>query len=262
MQDAEVQTENKVLNIEIPAIPVVIQKVLNVLENPHANANIIAANVARDPGLSAKILGVANSAFYGFSHKITSLPQAIMILGLNALKGILVTLALLEKEYSKKVKKTIVNLWQHLTRSAYIAKEVAISLNFKNKSDIITAALLHDIGKAIIALNFPEKTLEIEKLKKEKNMNSIEAEKEILGFSHEEVNFLLCEKWSLSNFIKYPLSFHHRVNQTENFVKEIAFIHFVDAIANKIEPQSEALEILGISEAKKEEIIWKVEFGR
>ncbi|HDD35613.1 MAG TPA: HDOD domain-containing protein [Candidatus Desulfofervidus auxilii] len=242
------------IDIKLPALRPVIQKILAIIDNPNASAYLVATEISQDPALTAKILGIVNSPFYGFPQRISSLSHAVVVLGMGVLKGILIAIHFSDEKYDPNIMPFILTLWQHQTDCSYAISEILSFYNkllkdAKNSPAIITAALLHDIGKAIIAQNHPKRALSVYKA------NDLEAEKEVFSFTHEDVNLYLCEKWMLPDALKYPISFHHRPEEVpEIFWKETALIHLVDAIINEKKPKQEAIDILQISNKELEEI--------
>ena len=235
-------------NLRVPAMKESIRRTLALLDNPHANARIIAAEISRDPGLSAHILRIANSPFYGMRFRVSSLSHAVMVLGLTALKGILVMMHLYELQYPPSIRKFLNTIYKHLTKSALLAHEliaiIPLRENILKGPEIATAALLHDIGKAIIAFNFPHLVAAIYT---SDSATHIEREEAKLGFNHQDVNLALSTRWAFPDVLSIPLSYHHNLSDAPSEHLTCAIIHLIDMILNNRTPDSLALEIVGLS---------------
>ena len=245
----------------LPAFPDVVMEVLRLIDNPKSTNYIIAAAINKDQNLAAKVLKIANSPFYGFPHRINTLSHAVLVLGTNLIKGIILSTTLFEhipssakflRQHGQEVATTTYDLinfthgkqnQQELERIFEDSEELRrIFLNpieAKEIPIITTAALLHDIGKTLIAIQYPGKFSEIQSLLKQGEMPSISAEKEILGFDHTQVNRKICEEWNFPDDLLFPLVYHHL--PLEKMIEEIrdevhlqytALIHVADKIVN------------------------------
>ena len=185
--------------------------------------------MTKDMSLSAKILKIVNSPFYGFPQRIYNLNLALVLLGSNTLKSIIITSSVFEL-----MKDTMKGLWEHslfcgLT-AKYIARQINGNKQFIDEDLVFSAGLLHDIGKLIIAIKFRDDFNSIIKFAEEKKLVYSEAEKEILNISHADVGYYLTKSWNYPASIYTPIRFHHdfmmlykNENITKNYnVKSIA----------------------------------------
>ena len=184
----------------LPSLPEVIYKINSLMEDDTISVNYIGNLMTKDMSLSAKILKIVNSPFYGFPQRIYNLNLALVLLGSNTLKSIIITSSVFEL-----MKDTMKGLWEHslfcgLT-AKYIAKQINRNKQFIDEDLVFSAGLLHDIGKLIIAIKFRDDFDSIIKLAEEKKQVYSEAEKEILDISHADVGYYLTKSWN------YPASF-------------------------------------------------------
>jgi len=163
-----------------------------------------------DPGLSANVLRVVNSAFFGLSAKVGSLRQAVMLLGIERFAQIAVS-ASMKKTMEKAVegyKMSSGELWLHSIAAANIAESLGKYIKIDGIYDVFTSALLHDIGKLVLSKFLKE---ELQKIKKitENAVPSDVAEHMILGTDHAEIGALILSKWSLPFDIVNAVRWHH-----------------------------------------------------
>ena len=185
--------------------------------------------ISKDQSISSRILRIANSAYYGV--KTGEIKQAILFLGLSNLKNVILSTAVFDSVKSKNVHPYGEALWKHAIFTnrivCLIYKEF---LNKKIPPDYSAAGLLHDIGKIIILNNFTDKYKQvISRTKNEKDLQVFDIEKELLGFSHEEVGGYLLNWWELPYAIFESAMFHHKPFDERIINKEIvAVIHMSD----------------------------------
>jgi len=196
---------------DFPPIPTVILESIKLLNDPSATVKTIQAQILLDQSLTAFILKVANSALYGLMREVTTVSYAINLMGYNTTKSIL-TAYLSKNLYSARGGKLIQNvLWRHSISTAVLGKTMAEHLEMTNPEEVFIAGLLHDIGKGVLLKN---KTAEFEKIVQliyNDKKTSIQAEQEVLGFTHVEVGYLLMQNWRFSDRIMETLVYHHNI---------------------------------------------------
>ncbi len=196
--------------VELPTIPTVMSQVLAALDNPKLSANQLASLIERDQTLTAKVLKVANSPFYGFARKISTIDLAVVILGINVLKEIVLSL-LIQKFFSRLSKSMfdVKSFWNYSLFCGAAAKLLARKLGYKLAGEAFVAGLMHDLGILIIIENFRKQFGEIRKLQKTKNVSITEAELHILGATHADIGLWLAEKWNLPPKLCLAIKNHH-----------------------------------------------------
>jgi len=196
---------------DFPPIPSVILESIKLLNDPSATVKTIQEQILLDQSLTAFILKVANSALYGLMKEVTTVSYAINLMGYNTTKSIL-TAYLSKNLYSNRGGKLIQNvLWRHSISTAVLGKTMAEHLEMTNPEEVFIAGLLHDIGKGVLLKN---KTAEFEKIVQliyNDKKTSIQAEQEVLGFTHVEVGYLLMQNWRFSDRIMETLVYHHNI---------------------------------------------------
>lgn len=211
----------KIEKIEnLPTIPSILRKILGIIEDPKVSLQKISDFVASDPTLTARILKMVNSPVYGFPGRISSVNHAMVILGLNALKGLLIGVSVFEV-----MKKNMVGLWEHSLSSAIYARIIATRKNLSSPEEISVAALLHDIGKVILLIAFKEDYEKIIQSVMAKERFLHELENEYFGITHAEVGGFVAKKWNFPLKLTEPIMNHHRPQLSKNFELETAIVH-------------------------------------
>lgn len=243
MPDTATAAEKKIKSIlgrinNLPTPPIVFAQVNKVLNDPDTSAYQIGAILSEDPALSAKILKMTNSAFYGLSRAVTSVKQAIVILGLDAVKSLVLSASVFEtfaRHY--KIDRTYLDqFWRHSLQVAFMARIISRTKNFPSfleAEESFSAGLLHDIGRLVIFAHLPEEFAKISACAgKNHGSHLAKVEEDILGFDHAAVGGLLCQKWNLPQGLAEAISNHHQPENTpDNLTTHI--IHVADYLAWK-----------------------------
>lgn len=179
--------------------------------------NYIVGLVERSQGLAARILRVANSAYYGMQTAVSSLPHAVRLLGLNEVRNIIlqlgVTSIMRQLHFPKGF--NFDQLWEHQLRTAGFAKEIARAIPAKSlgctvsPDDIYAAGLLHDLGKTMLAANCPDDWLAIRDLASCEEISFHKAEEDYWGVDHAVAGARLLTFWGLPQSLTELVNWHH-----------------------------------------------------
>lgn len=211
---------------DLPTVPDLYGQISKLIENG-ADIDEISKVIEKDPAISSRILRVANSAFYG--TKTGSVKQAIIYIGLTSVKNIVLTNSVFKELKSDQVEKEL--LWKHVSlTNAYANLIYSEFINKKMPSTFASAGLLHDIGKVVIYQHFKEKKEAVLKMVLEnQGISTWEAEKEIIGVSHQEIGGYLLNWWELPFPIVEAALFHHNP-MAENIINKelVSVIHLAN----------------------------------
>lgn len=223
----------------IPTVPKILNKISDLMKDDTFSVKHVGELMTKDLSLSARILKIVNSPFYGFSQRISSLDHAIVLLGANVLKSIVISTSIFTV-----MNETMEGLWEHSLFTAFTAKYIAAVLNNDKNRLLLTdknnkkymmdadmvfsAALLHDIGKVIIATTFKDDFKKIAELAKVDKRPLIEIEHEILNTSHDYLGYALVKEWQLPQSIHAPIRYHHNPAIAGDFNVEAAIINLAD----------------------------------
>lgn len=246
----------------VPTLPGIFEKITLLIDSPSTTAEDVAKIISSDQALSAKVLRVVNSVFYGFPGRISNLTHALIILGFDVVKGLVLSTSVFDMMLARGFH----GLWEHSLGCAVTAGVIARKTNDPHPEEVSIAALLHDIGKVILKIEISEKSSLIDQTALEKQISTYEAEEEILGFNHATVGKWLCKEWHLPNQLADPIIYHHRPRLSRFAQKATAIVHVAnvlvrgigfgfpgDNLVPKIDPV--AWKALDISDSLLEEII-------
>lgn len=249
----------------MPTLPGLIAKLGAIAENNKASAQEVARVVSMDPVLSAKVLRLVNSAFYGFSRRVSTVSNAIILLGVNVVKSLTISSSIFEI-----MEQNIVGLWEHSMGVAVAANIIARELKLPEPEETSTVALLHDIGKVAIKIRLEDDYSRLTSLIKEKELSMVAAERELLGTDHAEIGERMARTWLLPEKLIEPIACHHNVEKSTVHRAKTSVVHIADVLikasgfglsGDDIVPQIQpvAWQKLGLTEDCLEQIIDKVE---
>ena len=219
----------------LPSIPVVMFEVTKLLDNPMTSTYELGKIISKDQGLTAKILTVANSPLYGLPRKVSSIEFAIVVLGFDQIKNIVIALSMIEAFNNKdKDDWNRRDFWIHSLTTAIGAKRIADDLGLSKTVEAFTAGLLHDLGISVIQRYFNKEFKQIVKLVREEDIKFIDAEMTILGMTHQDVGKFLSERWNLPESLGEAISNHHMPSASENWQALTSTIHLADYLTQRL----------------------------
>ena len=200
-------------NLEIPSIPLVVSRILQLLNDDAVTAHQLEEVVRHDPSLSLRILKIANSAFYSFRHEVKAISHAIALLGLNLVKSLAIGVSIFETfTKGNPGERLLINrLWMHSFGTGVLSQAVwALRRNPKEGEFAFLCGLLHDIGKAVL---FKHDAAQYSKLlvkhAKEPGPDLCTLEMEQYGYDHATLGALLIAKWRLPTELATVVREHH-----------------------------------------------------
>jgi len=214
-----------------PSIPFVASKIFGMLDDEDVSAEEIEKEVKYDAGLTANILKMANSAYFGFPAKVGSLKQAVVLMGANRVKQLLLAScmnAIMDKEI-EGYDLPSGELWRHSIAVSVTAEEMVKELKFNDSEDVFTAALLHDIGKLALGRFVKDEIKEIEE-ESLKSKSFVEAERVVLGTDHAEVGALILKEWAFPDDIINTVRWHHAPDESENSSRMLDIVHVANVL--------------------------------
>lgn len=196
----------------LPSIPGVAIKLIEAIQKPDPDVREIARLISSDAALSAKVLKIINSPFYGLVNKITSIDQAIKLLGLNTVKNLSLSL-ILKTSFLKKGPSSLDlgSFWKDSLVGAVAAKLLAERTKIKNFEDAFFLGLLENIGSLTLAYLLPDQYSVVLSEIQSKKVSSKDAENQVFGFNHMDVGALLTQSWGLPESFYIPIQHHHAI---------------------------------------------------
>ncbi len=227
MEDGKRQKfKNSLRNTKnLPTLPGIINKLTRMADNPDTTTEQIGKVISKDHILAAKLLKLVNSAFYGFPQRISSLSGAIILLGFNVVKSLIISASIFEFMEEQDVE-----LWEHSLACAVACSVIAKRLGVDEPEEISTAGLIHDIGKVAIKMELSAEYKKINNMMWEKHIPMRLAEMEILGLDHAEAGGWLTKSWNLPNKLVELVACHHDPGKAKTERLNSSVIHFADLL--------------------------------
>jgi HD-like signal output (HDOD) protein len=188
-------------------------KLIEELESEDASIKRVGEVISQDVGMSVKILQLVNSAFFGIRQHVSSIPQAVSLLGLEIIKALVLSTKIFSQFTDMPLEKfSYTTFMEHSFAVSEWARLIARAENMDEKliDYTMVAGMLHDVGKLILAAKIPLEYAKVLSLTESKEITLIEAEKEVIGSTHAQVGAYLLGLWGFSNPIMEALAFHHQ----------------------------------------------------
>jgi HD-like signal output (HDOD) protein len=202
MMEDDLRTKRKgeILAVkDLPTLPGVLQEVAVLVQDPNTSTDQISKAISKDQVLSAKVLKMVNSPIYGFPGRIGSIQHALVLLGFNVIKGIIISTSVFDV-----MNENMKGLWEHSLGCALASSAIARAIGCKDPEEYAVAGLLHDIGKVVAAVQ---------------------------RFAHDRINLWLCTYWNLPPNLKEGLSYHHRPMSASLYPRVAQVVHVADFLA-------------------------------
>jgi len=255
---------------DMPSLPVSVKKVLEISNNLNANPSDLNRVISLDPVLTGRLLHLINSAFYGLSSRVTSLIRAITMLGINTVKNLILSIAILSTLPKNKVVNGLdmEGYWRHclcvgVTSKLFAAKQ---GVDPKFHQEYFTAGLLHDIGKLPLNAVMPEEYMGAIASADRAHKKLIDTENENFGITHCGTGNLITGAWKLESPVSDVILFHHNMDEYNGeYLHVIYNVVIADyfSIINNVgfagnrnpkKPEKDIWKIMGLNEDSFEEI--------
>ena len=226
----------------LPALPVIVARLIQVVNSPDTSADDAVRLIEKDPGLTSKFIRLANSAFYGMPRSVSSVSSAVVILGFNVIRSVVLSTTVMKmfsgvgsgpnkQAFDKE------QFWGHSIATALAAKAVVrhlMNIKLFDPESAFCAGILHDISKLIFnEYVFPDYA-DACRFARENNVPLLDAETMVLGINHAEMGRILADKWALPLDLEYSLVHHHQPAQAGEITDLVAIVHLADIIAHDI----------------------------
>jgi len=244
---------------DIPTLPVIYQELFKMMQDPNVAVPQIAEIITQDQSLSAKILHLVNSAFYGYSKEIKTISRAVVILGFRAVRSAALAISVFEyfeDEESAQIDMTM--FWKHSIAVATICKVLADAARINQQEEAFIVGLLHDVGKLIEKRHFPEDFSEVITVAREQHLTWIDTEKALFQVNHATIGKVVFRSWDFPPSVVDAVQFHHSPGTSSKFPQLAALVHIGDFISAELgygtpgtfpakECSSDALQLLSLT---------------
>jgi len=200
-------------NINLPTLPSVMQKLSSLLEDPDAGARDVGQLVAEDVALTAKVLKIANSAYYGLRERCLAPQQAASILGMKVLRNVVMQAAVMKQyDHLKGLAFDLDALWRHSILTGHCAQFLGRKCHNSiglAPDELYICGLLHDLGQVVLLDGLGKEYIKVVDQARTSAVKLHVAEEAQLGFTHADVGALVAQQWGLPDAIHRAIQFHH-----------------------------------------------------
>jgi putative nucleotidyltransferase with HDIG domain len=218
--------------LKIPSLPLVCSRLTETIEDPRSSTVQIAELISHDPALTARLLKLVNSSFYGFPNRIETPSQAVMIIGTAHLCDLALTTAI--TRIFRHIPPDLVSMesfWRHSIACGLAARLLAAQRREPDGERFFVAGVLHDIGRLVLYLEVPDAAREALTRSRERDELLHVSEREVIGFDHAAVGAALLRAWRLPASLEEAVAHHHRPPGAQRYPVEAALVHAADIIA-------------------------------
>lgn len=192
----------------LPTLPLIVTELLNLLDNPKSTPKEINELIRNDQSLTTKTLKMVNSSYYGFPREISTVTEAVVILGFDTVRNLALSVSLCKMfkgggGFDKQ------KLWEHTIAVAFASKIIAKAVKYQDDEIAFVAGLLHDIAKVFEDQFMHDEFVEAVELSKNQNLQLHEAEDKIIGYNHGNIGKYLSELWNLPKPLMTVIAYHH-----------------------------------------------------
>jgi putative nucleotidyltransferase with HDIG domain len=214
----------------LPSLPAAVVELISTIDRDDVDTEAIARKIGQDQGLSARILRVANSPFYGQSNRVATIGDAVVVLGLRAVRTMATAAAVTGAIRPDPASGfDLQAFWKHSIGTALLARVIA-GQRRGNSDEAFTAGLLHDIGRVALVQCFPQHAAEVARVRDEVDCHTLDAERAVIGIDHALIGKLLALRWRFPKPLAEAIGHHHA--PPENAGSGVSCVlHVADALA-------------------------------
>ena len=220
---------------QISSLPTIFFQINAAVEDPESSFVETGEIISSDPSLSARLLRIVNSSFFGFPNEIETITHAVTIVGMAQLRDL--ALATTVVNQFKGIPKNLINMenfWLHSVATGLTAKVIAIYRRETNADRFYLMGMLHDLGRLLLLLNIPDSMKAVVE-KYESGGILYEVENDVLGFDHAAAAGQLMQSWQLPVMLQEAVAYHHKPQQAPKYPVAASIVHLADFIAHGME---------------------------
>ncbi len=220
---------------QLGSLPSVFYQISEAVEDPETSFAEIGQIISKDAALSARLLRIVNSSYFGFSSKVETITHAVTIVGMVQLRDLALATAIINS--FKGLPKNAVNMesfWHHSISAGLAARALAVFVNESNPERFYLIGLLHDLGRLVLYLGAAQEMDQVLQIYQKGGL-LYDAERKVLGWDHAEVGGALLKKWNLPHRLEEGVRYHHMPSKAPDYPLEAAIAHVADIAAHTLE---------------------------
>lgn len=215
--------------------PAIYQEINRVIGAADSTVNAIAEVVARDPGVSIRVLRVVNSAYYGLPTKIDTISEAVATIGTRQLRDLVLATTVMKQFEGIPEDLIDVNaFWRHSLATGIAARTLAAARKESNLESFFVGGMLHDLGRLVLFARMPNECIQILKYCRSQKQLMLPAEREIFGYDHTDVGQELFRAWNLPGSLEEVAGCHHVPQKATSSVLLVSIVHLADILVHAL----------------------------
>lgn len=277
VEKSQVEKWDRLLNKlnDIPTLPLVATRVTELINDPNSSSSDIALVLKKDQVLTAKVLKLVNSPYYGIPGEVTDVQRALAYLGFNTLAQLVLSISIISMFSTQKdTRFSLFEFWKHALATAVASEVIAKRIGYAKPEECFTCGLLHDVGKVVLYQIAPEEFGKVIQLAEKEQCSFADAEKKIEIPPHGYLGEFIANKWRLPMVIRMTIRYHHfDVSKMDTIMNTVKPVIQIVSLANQIvnfakighsgnasgaPVTKELLEPLGITEDQIPEIMEQI----
>lgn len=229
---------------QLPSLPVVVLEVLETFEQEDVDVDVLARKIAQDQAISARVLRIANSSFYGLQTRVGTVQEAVVVLGFRSVRAMIMSVAATNSFPQHDCPGfNHAAFWRHCVGTALCARKLAGHARM-NGEMAFTAGLMHDIGRLVLVTYFPREYAAALAYRAQHDCAMVIAERDVLGLDHSVVGAALAERWKFSQALREAIAGHH-TPQDCTAASLAGIVHVADLTAHALGLSGEENELVG-----------------
>ncbi len=234
---------------EVPSMPSLYKELIGLLQSGTASLKEVGSVVAQDAGMTAQLLRLVNSAYFGITSAVTSAERAVCLLGLGTITSLVLSSGVFKTLESRVFEElNFAWIWDHCLATGVLSSHLARLLGAETRviEDAFTAGLLHDIGRVILCANMGEEYEVAVRGASERRKTTLAAEEAAFGANHAEVGAYVMRLWGLPDSVSEAIAYHHRPSRLPGPPSPLlTAVHVADCVEHEIAGRETALEHSG-----------------
>lgn len=214
----------------------VLDEIEAALESPQCSLVTIGEAIERDPDLTARLLRLGNSAFYGYSTRLSTVAEALSLIGIQQVQDLILASSIIE--HFKGLPADFLDMesfWRHSLACGIAARLLAMEKRLPKSEKFFVAGLLHDVGRLVLLMQAPELARKVVERYRGGGILLQEAEREVLGYDHQAIVHALLRHWKFPDFILQAIGHHHEVMPGVIPSLESIVVHFADYLVSAMQ---------------------------
>ena len=221
---------------DLPTLPTIAMEVNEMLQDYDTSIKELSETIKKDQAMVQRILKLVNSAFFGFQSKISDISRAVVVLGFNSVRNVIISVSIIDAFSGKEVFEgfDIKDFWTHSVAVAVTSKYLAGKTRLLAPEDAFTGGVLHDIGKIVLTQYLQDLFKKVLTSARENSLSFYEAENKEIPVNHAQIGWYLAKKWKLPQGLTDTIRYHHVVSKSANDLNMVMIVHTSDIIVNSM----------------------------